>query len=210
MRLFRWALVGLLVSPALAAPAPSTLEAARECTDIVERPGRLACFDAVFGTPVRTSAEETQPRRQPPIWIAARAQQTGRDVSEGAIHRRGDAGHLVTLAALGAQPPRPILVVQCDNNISRLALMMPAPLRADQVRLSLDSGDRVQRQVWRVRDDGFVVSAGRGLPAIDTIRTFLPASRLELKAGVAPVDGLVFDLQGLGDALAPLRRECGW
>ncbi|BES73664.1 type VI secretion system-associated protein VasI [Marinobacter nanhaiticus D15-8W] len=193
-------------------PADDAFMAAQECTQETARLERLACFDAVFETPVHAEAEAqaVMPGRQPNEWLAAYAQETRRTPEDGALRGQGDAGEMVTLPALGAVPPRPLLTVRCDNNITHFALMLPKPTSAERVRMTLTSGATRQAQMWRVRDDGFVVSGGRGLPAIDTIKTLINASSLALAAGESAVDGLVFDLAGLREALGPLRKQCGW
>lgn len=208
-----WA--GLMVGCSGVASATSmddTLVAAQKCTQETARLERLACFDAVFETPVHAEADAkaAMPGRQPTAWLAAYAQETQRTPDDGALLGQGDAGEMVTLPALGAVPPRPLLTVRCDNNITHFALMLPKPTSAERVRMTLTSGATRQAQMWRVRDDGFVVSGGRGLPAIDTIKTMLAASSLSLAADESAVDGLVFDLAGLRQALAPLREQCGW
>lgn len=208
-----WA--GLLINSsgvATAASVDDTLAAAHQCTQETARLDRLACFDVVFETPVHAEADAqaVMPGRQPTEWLAAYAQETQRTPEDGALRGQGDAGEMVTLPALGAVPPRPLLTVRCDNNITHFALMLPKPSSAERVRMTLASGASRQAQMWRVRDDGFVVSGGRGLPAIDTIKTMVNASSLSLAADESAIDGLVFDLAGLREALVPLREQCGW
>lgn len=201
-----------LSGAAKAATMDETLAAARQCTQETARLERLACFDAVFETPLHAEADAraAMPGRQPTEWLAAYAQETRRTPQDGALRGQGDAGEMVTLPALGAVPPRPLLTVRCDNNITHFALMLPKPTSSERVRLTLASGASRQAQMWRVRDDGFVVSGGRGLPAIDTIKTLVNAPKLTLAADESSVDGLVFDLAGLRHALTPLREQCGW
>lgn len=195
-----------------AASSQATLAAARQCTQQTARLDRLACFDAVFETPVhaRAHVSEAMPGRQPPEWLAAYAQETRRTPEDGALRGNGTAGELVTIPALGAVPPRPLLTVRCDNNITHFALMLPRTTSAERVRMTLASAASREQQVWRTRDDGFVLSGGRGLPAIRTIKNLLGSPRLTLAADRSGVDGLVFDLSGFREALEPLRGQCGW
>ncbi|MGP4845370.1 type VI secretion system-associated protein VasI [Marinobacter sp. 1Y8] len=205
-------LLNLMVSGLVQAAPATPVAAAMRCTQEPARLERLACFDAVFNTPLHKaeSATQTMPGRQPVQWIAAYSQENRRAPQDGALQANGDAGLMVTVAALGAVPPRPLLTVRCHNKITQLALMMPKPMSAERVRLTIATGNRQQQQVWRVRDDGYVLSGGRGLPAIDTIRNVLGAERLTLSADQSAVDGLVFDLAGMKDALNPLREMCRW
>lgn len=213
----------LLTLPATTVQAASTKQAepvrnpglitqARDCTREAARPERLACFDAVFGTPVHVASADVSraPGNQPAQWIAAYARESARQPSDGALYSRGDAGQMVTIAALGATPPRPLLSVRCDNNITHLALMLPQALNAERVRLTLTTDQREETQLWRVRDAGYVVSAGRGLPAIRTIKRLLGAPRITVRTNQSAIDGLVFDLANMRTALKPLRKTCGW
>ncbi|WP_165857765.1 type VI secretion system-associated protein VasI [Marinobacter sp. JSM 1782161] len=189
-----------------------TLTAAQACTAKVARLERLACFDDVFDTPVRTLEEQQAalPAKKPAVWVAAYAQEQARTPEDNALQHDGDAGKLVTVPALGAVPPRPLLTVRCHNDITRFALMLPKASSAERVPLELDADGRMQAQTWRVRDDGYVISGGRGLPAIRTVRQLVNAQRLTLHSDESALDGLMFDLSGFRQALAPLRAECGW
>ncbi|MDC0662906.1 type VI secretion system-associated protein VasI [Marinobacter sp. SS21] len=201
-------LVWMLVA-ACAQAGDDALQAARSCTEEPQRLARLACFDAVFGTPLPTSQRPVQASPQPLRWLAAYAQEQARTPEDAVIYRDtgAAAGHLLTLAALGAVPPRPLLTVQCHNNITELALMLAEPLARERVELTFASGDS---QLWRVRDNGYVVSAGRGLPAIRTLKALARQSQTQLHSSEAEVDGLMFDLAGLAAGLRPLREACGW
>ncbi|AZT85456.1 type VI secretion system-associated protein TagO [Marinobacter sp. NP-4(2019)] len=204
-----WWLVITVFSGLCAPVAASQLDDARQCTQESQRLERLACFDAVFGTPFeRTSATSAPDASRPARWRQAYAQEQTRVPGDGPLYRdTGDsAGQLVTLGALGSQPPRPILVLQCHNNITELALMVPTALETERVSL----GFGAQRDLWRVRDNGFVVSGGRGLPAIRVAKGLLGRGDARISSSHGAVDGLMFDLEGFRDAIAPLRAECGW
>jgi type VI secretion system protein VasI len=75
-------------------------------------------------------------------------------------------------------------------------------------RLTLDFGQG--EQVWRVRDNGFVASGGRGLPAIRTILDMSGAGSVTVVSSNSRIDGLMFDLTDFGNRLRPLREACGW
>ncbi len=198
-----------LLAAAMAQAGETDLQAAHGCTEEPQRLARLACFDAVFGTPIPTPQRPTQALPQPSRWLEAYAQEQGRTPETTVIYRDtgATAGHLLTLAALGARPPRPLLTVQCHNNITELALMLAEPLARERVELAFD-GDG--HQPWRVRDNGYVISAGRGLPAIRTLKALARQSQTQVHADEAELNGLMFDLGGLADGLRPLREACGW
>lgn len=193
--------------------ATSQLDAARACVHEPARLDRLACFDQVFGTPVSSARYGVESRTQrPDDWRLAYALEAHRRPEDGVLYQGAGrrAGHLITIAALGAVPPRPLLTVQCQNNITELKLMLPKALDRDRVALGFDAAGGREQQLWRVRDEGLIVSGGRGLPAIRTIKRLAGRTQLQLSSTEPRLDGLVFDLGGLAEKLKPLRQACGW
>lgn len=184
------------------------LSAARDCTTESQRLERLACFDEVFGTPVDVAIEDASGGNQPERWRQAFAQEQRRQPGEGPLYRDTAelAGHLLTLSALGVKPPRPLLAVQCHNNITELTLMLPEAVKEERVTVDFGRGG----QIWRVRDGGFVISGGRGLPAIRTVREMSADPEVTVASSSGAIDGLMFDLQGFRETLKPLREACGW
>ncbi|WP_150911590.1 type VI secretion system-associated protein VasI [Marinobacter halotolerans] len=201
-----------LLSAAIAGPSQAEisqqLAAARQCTGEVKRLDRLACFDDVFGTPISFTLPEDMTGQQPENWRQAFAQEQRRRPGDGPIYRDTGhiSGHLMTLSALGSAPPRPLLAIQCQNNITELSLMLPEVISDE--RLTMDFGQG--QQVWRVRDGGYVVSGGRGLPAIRTILDMSGSSDVTVASSSSRIDGLMFDLTDFGKTLRPLREACGW
>ncbi|MDX1553635.1 MAG: type VI secretion system-associated protein VasI [Marinobacter sp.] len=202
-----WVL-GVTFSLAVGADTNEQLAAARHCTTESQRLERLACFDEVFGTPVAVVSENISAGNQPERWRQAFAQEQRRTPGAGPLYRDTAelAGHLLTLNALGVKPPRPLLAVQCHNNITELTLMLPEAVKEERVTVDFGQG----RQTWRVRDDGFVISGGRGLPAIRTVQKMAASSGVTVASSSGVVDGLMFDLTGFRDTLKPLREACGW
>ena len=84
--------------------------------------------------------------------------------------------------------------------------MLPEPINRERVNVALSA----ERAWWRVRDEGLVVSAGRGLPAIRTVLAMVREPDTRVQADVAELDGLLFDLTGYAEAIKPLRQACGW
>jgi len=201
------ALAGLFLLTA--APAYSgLLEQARECTGEPRRLQRLACFDGIFATPLAVQSAHEEPQTpSSERWRQAYAQAAG-DNRNGWIYRDSGmaAGLLLVLPALGATLPRPLMVLQCHNNITELALMLPQPLGQDRVRVNINGN----RSLWRLRDDGYVLSAGRGLPSIALAKTLALMPQVQLQASASSINGLVFDLAGFSSAIKPLRNACGW
>lgn len=199
-----------MMSASLAQAGDSALQAARDCTEEPRRLARLACFDAVFDTPIPQAQAPAEASPQPVRWLEAYAQEQARTPDSTAIYRNTGttAGHLLTLSALGSVPPRPLLTVQCHNNITELTLMLAEPLTRERAQVAFDDGTGYQ--LWRVRDAGYVISAGRGLPAIRTLKALARQTQTQVHSNEAALDGLMFDLSGLASGLRPLRDACGW
>ncbi|MDP4547707.1 type VI secretion system-associated protein VasI [Marinobacter sp. MDS2] len=198
-----------LVLMSSAGQADTRLSDAQACTEEANRLARLACFDEVFDTPLARyeAGASDAVINQPERWRQAFSQ-AGQNDASGPIYRNtgSAAGHMVTVAALGAQPPRPVLTLQCHNNITELTVMLPKPISRERVDVALASAP----SQWRVRDEGLVVSAGRGLPAIRSVLEIVHQPDVRIQADVPELDGLLFDLTGYRDAIRPLRQACGW
>src|SRR5690554_7585112 len=82
-------------------------------------------------------------KRRPPIstrfpYTTLFRSLAGKGDASGVMYRNtgATAGHLVTMTALGAKPPRPVLTLQCHNNITELAVMLPEPINLERDRKS--------------------------------------------------------------------------
>ncbi|MFP3976957.1 type VI secretion system-associated protein VasI [Marinobacter sp. KMM 10035] len=194
------------------------LEEARGCTGETQRLKRLACFDEVFRTPLTEAELVTGPdarvRRLVGSlrWREAYAQDSAEPSSGNLSYRNTGqaAGLLVTVPALGAKPPRPLLALQCHNNITELTLMLPEPLDAERVNLGFGTTEAAGQGAWRVRDNGYVLSIGRGLPAIRAVKAIEQKTDIRVYSENSRIDGLLFDLTGFENAIRPLRESCGW
>ncbi|WP_286801490.1 type VI secretion system-associated protein TagO, partial [Marinobacter sp. UBA2498] len=163
-----------------------------------------------FGTPVAAPGEElsTPDARRSERWRQAYASLDSENTGASVLYRNTGqaAGQLVTVPALGVQPPRPLLALQCHNNITELTLMLPKAMDEERIRIGFGRG----QTVWRVRDNGFVLSGGRGLPAIRTVKAMITGTEARIDSPNSRIDGLLFDLSGYRRAIEPLRETCGW
>lgn len=194
------------------------LEEARRCTGEAQRLERLACFDEVFRTPLAeaelAAGLNASVRRAVGSlrWREAYAQDSAEPSSGNLSYRNTGqaAGLLVTVPALGAKPPRPLLALQCHNNITELTLMLPEPLDEERVNLGFGTIENAGQSAWRVRDNGYVLSVGRGLPAIRAVKAIEQKTDIRVYSENSRIDGLLFDLTGFANAIRPLRESCGW
>ena len=205
-------LAGLALALLAGAPTvqaeDSRLAEARACAAQSSRLARLHCYDALFRDRP-DAAREQDPRA--PLWRAVAAQEAERaDDDLGLMVRETPDTVLMSAPALGTLPPRPLLVISCDAAITRFQLHLSEPLEAPRAPLRLQGAGVELGQTWRVLDGGHVLSGGRGLPAIATLKRLLGTERLSLASERPAIDGLRFDVSGLRSAIAPLRAMCRW
>ena len=189
--------------------AQQRLDQARECAASDVRLERLQCYDDLFRE-VSTGSDVASGERSR-LWQRVARLEAGRDAQHmGLMVEKTDDSVLLSVPALGTVPPRPVLVISCAANITRFQLHLPEPSDATRVSLTLEGESARADQDWRVLDGGYVLSGGRGLPAIDTLKRLLSSQRLELASEMPVIDGLSFDVAGLRERIKPLRTMCRW
>lgn len=184
------------------------LQAATQCAAQTSRLERLHCYDALFRSePTMHDTEDPRPAH----WYRVQTmEQNRRDDFSLRVKQRDSGDVLMTAAALGTTQPRPRLAISCEDTITRFQLHLDTPLAEGRTRLRLNTEHTRIEQDWRIRDGGYVISGGRGLPAIDTLRQLLASETLMLGSDISLLDGLRFDLSGLRTRIAPLRAACHW
>lgn len=185
------------------------LEQAANCATNDSQLERLHCYDNLFR---HATDGPTGDDPRPPQWYAVEALEQARGDQDFGFRRarRADGDILMSAPALGTTAPRPRLVISCEDTITRFQLHLDTPLDEGRTHLRLRTPGRDVTQPWRIRDGGYVVSGGRGLPAIDTLRRLVDAGTLTLGSDIPALDGLRFDLTELRARIAPLREACRW
>lgn len=206
--LWVWLVLALMGGTGGAIADASPVEKAVECGGRENWLDRLACYDALF------RQEDSGPQALgllPPLWHAIHAIEAERPEGDMTpwVRERGE-DVLISVPAFGTTPPRPLLVVACESNITHLQLHLPWPLDATRAQLILSGGGVELHQVWRLRHDGHVASGGRGLPAIETLRQLQDSERLVVGSDLPELDALQFELVGMREHLEPLRTRCRW
>lgn len=189
--------------------AQQHLDQARECAASDVRLERLQCYDDLFREASTGSDVASGERSR--LWQRVARLEAGRDAQNmGLMVEQTDDSVLLSVPALGTVPPRPVLVISCAANITRFQLHLPEPSDATRVALTFQGESVRADQDWRVLDGGHVLSGGRGLPAIDTLKRLLSSNHLELASEMSIIDGLSFDVAGLRELIKPLRKMCRW
>ncbi|MGD8111512.1 type VI secretion system-associated protein VasI [Vibrio sp. NTOU-M3] len=189
-------------------------ERAKECTQVIARIERLKCFDEVFATPVESPVVNKE--RLPEQWV--RAMESFSDSVDElplVLKTQGEEKQSNAWVALRAQNDKtafegndkPILMMSCIDNLSRVELIFPEAVSDPRIKLSVAYGPT---QYWRSDDSGLLFSSARGLPAIEMMKAMAKEKRLVLRSNAAIADGLKFDSTELKNSLSALRYRCGW
>lgn len=200
---------------------PVLAAAVRDCPRIISSVERLACFDEAAGTPARTP--NANPRWSPPELsapgvarvMANEARRAPDDLafrlSTEAEGPEGQQRLVISAPAIATLEPRPYLVISCVQNISRLQLLAGQPLEGNRVTVQLRTERRATPALpWQVMENGRLLDAGRGLPAIDQIKALLGAERIQVVSEHPALAGLSFDAQGLDPLIEQARHACRW
>ncbi|QJQ21230.1 type VI secretion system-associated protein TagO [Pseudomonas sp. SK] len=205
--------------PLLFCLQPVLADLDRDCPRIVSDIARLACFDRAAGTPAHAATRPWSAQEQEaPTVVRVMANEASRAaddltfrIGSGSEAGSGPSELVVSAPAIASNNERPYLAISCIQKISRLQLITTRPIDASWVTVRLTSeGGATRNTPWRVMENGQVLDAGRGLPAIEQIRQLIGAHRIVVASDRSEVDGLVFDAQGLGPLIAQARSACRW
>ncbi|MCY1402771.1 type VI secretion-associated protein [compost metagenome] len=202
----------LYLEPLLANPP-------RNCPQIVSNLERLACFDQAAGTPLHLPRLEwSAPEQEAPSLQSVMANEARRapddlafNISDQGNDSKGQKRLVISAPAIAAAEPRPYLAISCIENISRLQLLTGQPIDAGRVIVQLRTERQATNAVpWQVVENGQVLDAGRGLPAIEKIKVLIGAYRIHVVSDDPVLDGLSFDAQGLDPLIDQVREACRW
>jgi len=199
---------------------PVSVVAARDCARVVSNVERLACFDEAAGTPAQvTTQTRSAPEHEARSVSRVIANEAGRPVDDltfrlGIPREDATTGQpwlVISAPAIAASEPRSYLAISCIQNISRLQLITGQPIDASRVRVQLQGGrGATAATAWQVMENGQVLDAGRGLPAIEQIKHLIGAQRVQVASDNPGVDGLTFDAEGLDPLIDQARKTCRW
>lgn len=195
-----------------------------ECTAIQSSLDRLACFDTYFKTPIylpnNTKPSISRVNYQPEILKIAHRVEKNRPPETAGLLTQKTIGHeasgqkriILSAPAIGALPPRPLLLISCMNNITRLQIGFDQPLTEHSTRVTLTQNDMSTGgdYLWQIIEAGKIVDAGRGIPSINILKTISKYQRLLVQSDAQLLNGLTFDISGLKQALPEFRKACHW
>ncbi|AQS36232.1 type VI secretion-associated protein, VC_A0118 family [Shewanella psychrophila] len=206
-----WILTGLLLLPAMCHAAPQVLKDAQLCVNITSKLERLYCFDQVFATPLMAQHTALQTSTHAVEWLRATKNEEQRQAgSSFFLGREEDNDNVwLTASAIGAVPPRPILMLSCIDGISRVEIVLSHYFETGSMQVAVNSAAS-KGQRWQSDNSGYIFRTGRGLPAIKVMKSMLADNALILHSDTEEIDGLQFDTTGLKQAITPLRKVCRW
>lgn len=169
---------------------------------------RLDCYDEIMLS--TASSDPFNPSQMGKAWRQAMENELKRkDNSAGflvSLPENGSFPVIMTIPALGVAPPRPVLMLSCVDNITRLQVALPRQQEAGSVMLSTDKTQFTAE--WFLRENGYLLESSRGLLGIDEIKRLLNAETLTMK--LANNERLSFNISGLSQDIKPLRNACRW
>ena len=117
---------------------------------------------------------------------------------------------VITTPSLGHKSPRPVLMISCVDNITRLQIAMPSPINERDVYLDVITNKTSFKTHWFFRENGFLLEASRGLEGISEIQRLFKSSTLRFNSDVPAINELVFKIEDLENEIKPLKAACHW
>ena len=207
-----WLLFGLIFLAANSYAVQHQLIDAKGCVLIKSKLERLYCFDQAFMTPLSTTTTQSLAQERAAEWIRAYTNEATR---QGDTHFLFGAEEdkpnnmWLTATAIGAIPPRPILMLSCIDDISRVELILPKEMIEGSIQIGVNQPSS-QGPLWMSDYTGLVFRTGRGTPAIHVMKSMLPGDTLTLSSDSAVFNDLQFDTTGLSQAIISLKKACRW
>ncbi|WP_080975472.1 type VI secretion system-associated protein VasI [Citrobacter koseri] len=209
----------LMTSSVYAGEVPdvkTTVEAMNVCRQEHAALERLDCYDRIlspesdtgFAGALVKARYDGEARR----WAVEQEKQRQDNSTELLLIRTEGVRPMViiTAPAIGSLPPRPVLMFSCVDNITRMQVALTASRQESDIPVTLNTENGQFRSRWFVRENGFLLEASRGLAGIDEIKQLFSAKTLTLVAGSGNAGKLTFNIDGLAQTIAPLRKACHW
>lgn len=196
--------------------AQLTLQAMQTCRREAAALERLDCYDHILSPEIGGfESALVKARYQGEAWKRATTQEKQRSANTTSLLVTQVPGEnatvIITTPAIGHLPPRPVLMFSCVDNITRMQVALMHSLDAHDIAVTLEADSRVFQSRWFVRENGVLLESSRGLSGIDEIKSLLGTKTLTVDTSENDAGGtLTFNIDGLAQALVPLRAACHW
>lgn len=186
----------------------------QECKNIPAALERLYCYDSILPSEIRVTNNIASIKSGRIAWNRAIEQEQNRDSSSTefltTLTDSNNPTIIITTPALGYSTHRPILMLSCVDNITRLQVALPKPIKLGSVNVSLGTDNGSFDSTWFVREDGFLLEASRGLTGIQEIQKLFSSKLLKIKLSTAELNQLIFNIENLATEIEPLKKACHW
>ncbi|TCP91178.1 type VI secretion system protein VasI [Cricetibacter osteomyelitidis] len=180
-----------------------------QCRTIKSNVKRLACFDNAFDTPVRSqlidknSINSVIPNTVSDIFALAQSQ------TESAVESEEELQ--IALSSENHNAGAAIYIA-CRDNITRFQIALKDPVKRNPLQVEIQdetNGKSISNISWQNTERGYLLDAGRGLYAIQQLKSMLYIERFNI---VIPQENRKFTFKnnGLASRIASIRKECGW
>jgi len=205
-------------APTVAVPdAQAMVQAMQHCRREPAALERLDCYDLLLAplSPEGFNSALVKARYQGEAWTRATEQEKSRQNNTTSLLVTQTPGErptvVITTPAIGSVPPRPVLMFSCVDNITRMQVALTQALDVHDIAIILSADNRTLRSHWFVRENGMLLESSRGLSGINEIKQLFGAGTLTIDTGTNAASGkLTFNIDGLAQAIAPLRDACHW
>lgn len=174
---------------------------------------RLQCYDEAWHPEIKVNEAGDRPDR---YWLQITSQETQRKPDDPVLMLKEFNTEgvprvvILTVPGNGNYPARAIFAISCIENITRMQIAFTTPQgKGDQVLKMFADGKEIASR-WFWRGSGYRLEASRGLQGIAEIQPLFGAKALAISSGHPALDGLHFRIEGLKQALEPLRKACHW
>ncbi|BCG10648.1 type VI secretion system-associated protein VasI [Buttiauxella agrestis] len=198
-------------------PTEATLKAMLTCRAEPASLVRLDCYDHALAPQYPGFAGALKKAQlQGDAWMRAYNQELQRDDHSTTFITRQTEGErpsvVITTPALGSVPPRPVLMFSCIDNITRMQIALPEPLKSAP-NLSITTEKTHLNVHWFLRESDSLLESSRGLAGIDEIKQLFAAQTLTVDiAGQSQpsLHAMTFAITDLEKTLEPMRAACHW
>lgn len=199
------------------ADAQATVSAMTTCRKEPAALERLDCYDRILA-PAQLedfTGALAKARYEGEAWKRAFAQEKQRPDNSTALMLTESHGErpmvIITTPAIGNVPPRPVLMLSCVDNITRMQVAMTHAIAQNDIAVTLTTNTGRFQSRWFIRENGVLLESSRGLSGIDEIKQLFGAKALTIDTGTDSAAGkLTFNIDGLAKTIAPLRDACHW
>ncbi|MBN6063476.1 type VI secretion system-associated protein TagO [Aggregatibacter actinomycetemcomitans] len=204
--MYKSILLGLLSLVSTDVLSEEKINQAEQCTSIKSNASRLACFDKFFNTPVRAQVIDDRivgnliPKLIGDIFTLAK------DDSHSANFEND------LEIALSSNDEKAAIYIACKDNITRFQIALDKPVKSNITSVHIVNNDTNQvasRIDWQSAERGYMLDAGRGLYAIQQLKSILYIDSFSVS--IPKEDrSFIFKNNGLASRIALIRKECGW